>query len=78
MSGDARIAQGNRETPGFEAFQNDACINDRTVALSPIERIAERLRLGCNVVERPHLPKVSVARQAESKQWILQFFGRKL
>ena len=78
MSGDASVAQGNREIASFEAFQNDACIDDRTVALGLMERIAERLRRGCSVVEQTELPNVSVARQPKSKQWILQCFGSEL
>jgi len=42
MSGNAKIAQGNGEISGLKAVQNDACIDDRTVALSPIERLAKR------------------------------------
>src|SRR5262249_60078639 len=78
MSGDASVAQGNREIAGFEAFENEACTGDRTVALGPVQRIAERLGRGCNVVEQPDLPGLPVARQPEAKQWIFQCFGRKL
>jgi hypothetical protein len=78
MSGDASVAQGNREIAGLGAFQNDACIGDRTVTLGAVQRIAERFRRGCNVVDQPGLPGLPVAGQPEAKQWIFQCFGRKL
>jgi hypothetical protein len=78
MSGDASVAQGNREIAGFDAFQNEACIGDRAVALEPLQRLAERLRRSGNVVEQPDTPEVRVARQPEAKQWIFQCVGCKL
>src|SRR5262249_20203222 len=78
MSSDASIAQGNREIAGFKTFQNDACIDDRTVALGAIQRVAERLRGSGNVVEQPDTPEVRVARQSEAEEWIVHCFGGKL
>src|SRR5215813_7185753 len=78
MSSDASIAQGNREIAGSKTFQNDACIDDRTVALGPLQRVAERLRGSGNVVEQPDKPEVRVARQSEAEEWIVQCFGGKL
>src|SRR5215813_11990688 len=78
MSSDASIAQGNREIAGSKTFQNDACIDDRTVALGAIQRVAERLRGSGNVVEQPDTPDVRVARQSEAEEWIVHCFGGKL
>ena len=79
MSGDAGIAQDNREIAGFDALQNEARVGDRTEALSPVQRNAERLRRSCNVVEQPGQPEAfPVARQSEAKHRIVQCFGRKL
>src|SRR6266508_4989722 len=78
MPGDASVAQGNREIASSEAFQNETRIADRTVALDALQRIAERFRRDCNIVEQPDLPRLAVACQPEAKQWIFQCFGRKL
>src|SRR5215475_5303514 len=78
MSGDASIAQGNREIAGFKTFQNHACIDDRTEALGPLQRVAERLRRSGNVVEQPDTPEVRVVRQPEAEHRIVQCFGGKL
>src|SRR5262245_65927677 len=78
MPGDASVAQGNREIAGTESFAKNACIVDRTVALGPLERVAERLRRGCDVVDQPDLPGIPVACQPETDQRISQCLGRKL
>src|SRR5215472_1638387 len=78
MSGNTGVAQGDREIAGFKTFQYDACIDDRTVALGAIQRVAERLRRSGNVVEQPGKPEVRVARQPEAKEWIVQCFSCKL
>ena len=78
MPGDASVAQANREIASSEAFQNETCIGDRTVALDALQRIAERFRRDCNIVDQPDLPGLAVACQPEAKQWIFQCFGRKL
>ena len=78
MSGNTGVTQGNREIAGFKTFQDDACIDDRTVALGAIQRVAERLRGSGNVVEQPDKPEVRVARQSEAEESIVQCFGRKL
>src|SRR5215471_1682006 len=78
MSGNTGVAQGDREIADFKTFQYDACIDDRTVALGAIQRVAERLRGGGNVVEQPDKPDVRIARQSEAEEWIVQCFGRKL
>src|SRR5262249_44631542 len=61
MPGHTCVAHGNREVAGGGAFQNDPRIADRAVALGPLERIAERLRRGCNVVDQPGLARLAVA-----------------
>src|SRR5215813_6848864 len=78
MSGNTGVAQGDREIAGFKTFQYDACIDDRTVALCAIQRVAERLRRSGNVVEQPGKPEVRVAHQSEAEEWIVQCLGRKL
>jgi hypothetical protein len=60
MPGDASVAQGNREIASSEAFQNETCIGDRTVALDALQRIAERFRRDCNIVDQSDLPGLAV------------------
>src|SRR6516165_7280485 len=78
MPGDVGVPQVDREIARFEALQNDACIGDRSVALGAVQSIAERLRRSENVVEKPDLPQLPVARQSEAEHRIVQCFGGKL
>ena len=71
MSGDKGVSHGNSQIVGLGAFEDEACADDRAVALRSLERLAERLGRGCDIEEQSGLPEIEVASHLEAEKRLL-------
>ena len=78
MPGDTGVSYRNSEIACRGALEDDACIDDRAVALHSLEGVAERLGRGCDIEEQSGLPEIEVAGRLEAEKRLPQRRRRKL
>ena len=78
MPGDTGVSHGNSQIACRGALEDDACIDDRAVALHSLEGVAERLGRGCDIEEQSGLSEIEVASHLEAEKRLSQRPRRKL